>query len=442
MVWSFDDPDDPTNEAPNVHDDAGKILDPNDYGAAGKTGATSGDNDPSGKKKQSPKFEQVDPAYALSGSETVIDVPTRTTKVRFLVSDIAGDNFTVKAQVKADPTIDLAAPAETGVMTMWDRIDLEYVRMDSAAELPVDQIAAHYDIACAQVDVSLKRVVTGAAADLPQMGMDNDKARKGCDDYVTKAKGQFTKEGEGGWFFIVAASRMLPRSPATVLWEGDAQAFGPFVRLPPGLSLPGTPATVRVFNPAKIVGMVPPKPNDRNIHIKFTVSSVTGRNVFLDAHDFHLPEDPDNPFLEADLSHYGFPQGATIPIQLISFGDEALVTAGISPGGKKVANKNYFGGRLIVFTRSMDASDYIRVLCHELCHAFDNAHKCGNWDWVKQADRTSCCMNYWFQFVLDGSPTRAPIPWTQNRVMAELCGPHIRRMRDYHLQDNPGLAWP
>jgi hypothetical protein len=51
-------------------------------------------------------------------------------------------------------------------------------------------------------------------------------------------------------------------------------------------------------------------------------------------------------------------------------------------------------------------------------------------------------MNYWFQFVLDDQQTRRPIAWSQNRLSAHLCAPHVRRMRDYHLQDNPGLGWP
>src|SRR4029079_15646250 len=111
-------------------------------------------------------------------------------------------------------------------------------------------------------------------------------------------------------------------------------------------------------------------------------------------------------------------------------------------GGANVAGKHFFGGRLLVFTQSMVPAEYIPVLCHELCHAFDNAHKCGNWDWVKQADRTGCCMNYWFQFILDNAGPRKAIGWTQNRNSDALCGPHLRRMRDYHLQSNPGLAWP
>jgi len=441
VTWSFEDPDDPTNEGPDVHEEAGRILDPNDYGVASKTGAKPIDNDPSSKKKASARFEEVDPKYALSGSDTAIDLPTRTTKVRFHVSDIAGDNYKIKATVKPDPTIDMSIPGETGIMTVWDRIDLEYVKMASAAELPVDQIAAHYDIACAQVDVSLKRIVSGAA-DLAVMGPDNRSAYDKCDKYATKASGQFTKEGEGGWFFIVAANRMLPTKTATILWEGDAKAHGAFVRLPSAVTLSETPAVVRVFNPAKVSGMGSPKPNDRDIHIKFQVRKAPGSDLNITPHDFHLPQDPDTSFLDADLSHYGFAIGTTISVQVMGFGDQSLVTAGISPGGADIGTKHFFGGRLLVFTQSMDTAEFIRVLCHELCHAFDNAHKCGNWDWVRRADRKSCCMNYWFQFVLDGAVPRAPILWTQNRANADLCGPHIRRMRDYHLQDNPGLKWP
>jgi hypothetical protein len=89
----------------------------------------------------------------------------------------------------------------------------------------------------------------------------------------------------------------------------------------------------------------------------------------------HLPEDPDTAFLNADLFDYGFAIGAKIHVQVMSFGDQSLVTAGISPGGANLGRKHFFGGRLLVFTRSMDQAEFIRVLCHELCHAFDNAHK-------------------------------------------------------------------
>jgi hypothetical protein len=435
MVWAFEDPDDPSNEPPTVYPDAGKILDPNDYTGAVKTGAVVGDNDPSGKRKASPRFEEIDPTYALSGNETLIDAITRTTKVRFHVSDIAGDNYKVRATVKKVPPLDLSVPAETGVMTVWNRIDVEYVRMASAVELPADQISAHYALACAQVDVSLKRVVP----DLLQMGLDEGAARAMCDSYVTKSSGEFSKEGEKGWFFLAAANRFLPSKVTRVLYEDKATAHGDKVKLLPGKLKGGKPAVVRIFNPAKIVGMAKPKPNDHSLHIKFRVLGKTGNDLSLLPHDFHQVDDPDNAFLMADLADYGFAFGDVIDVQVMSEGDEALITSGISPGGVDIGGKHYFGGRLIVFTKAGGA--LIQVLCHELCHAFDNAHKCGNWDWQKKADRTACCMCYWFELVLDDAAPRRPIAWTQNRAGPDLCAHHIRHMRDYHLEDNPGLGW-
>lgn len=440
--WTFDDPDDPTNEGRDVHPDAGKILDPNDYSGSSKTGAMAADNDPNGGRQSSPRWEQVDPKFALSGNETLIDTPTHTSKVRFHISDIAGDNWRVKAELAPQPSSG-AASDSTGIMTAWNKIDLEYVRMASAGELPVEQIARYYDKACVQVDVSLKRVVSGAS-DLSFMGADEGSAYGKCESYVKKSSGEFSKEGEKGWFFIVAANRMQPARTATILYEGDAHAQGASILLPVTLPTTAKPRVVRIFDKSKVGGFSPPKPNDKSIHIKFRVthaSNIGSTVLFLEPHDFHAPDDPDNALLDADLSHYGIAAGQKIPVQVLSDGDEALVTGGISPGGAKVGGKHYFGGRLIVFTKSVVASDQIITLCHELCHAFDNAHKCGNWSWVNLPDRKSCCMNYWFQFVLDDAPTRAPIPWSQNRNAADLCAPHIRRMRDYHLEDNPGLGW-
>jgi|LGVF01.1.fsa_nt_gb hypothetical protein len=437
--WSVEDPDDPTNEASNVHPDAGRLIDPNDYSGTTKTGANTNDNDPRGKATATPRFEQVDAMYALSGNETLVDPATLRSKVRFHVSDIAGDNYKILA-VGVHPSVTSSTAARTGVMTVWDRIEIEYVKMASAQELPVDQIARHYDIACVQVDVSEKRVV-GGTSDKATMELNEMLAYAACESYCTRASGEFTHEGDAGWFFMAAANRFLPASTASILFEGNARAYGGRVRLPSGTTLSATPKVVRIFNSSRITGMSPPKPNDYDIHIKFRVTSRSGRNLFIAPHDYHEVNDPDNSFLDADLSHYGFASGATIPVQVLSAGDEALVTAGISPGGQSVAGRHYFGGKLMVFTQILTGSQVIETLCHELCHAFDNAHKCGNWDWEQKATRTSCCMNYWFQFVLDSSAPRRPIQWTQNRQSANLCGEHVVSIRDYHIEDNPGLGW-
>jgi hypothetical protein len=436
--WNIEDPDDPTNDVPNAHPDAGRLLDPNDYSGATKTGANPNDNNPRGKATVTHRLEQVDPKYALTGSETLVDPATMLSTVRLHVSDNNGDNYKVRV-VGVHPGVTVSTPAQTGVMTVWSRIEIEYVRMTSAHELPVDQIVKHYDIACVQVDVSEKRVVSGPS-DKVAMGTDDSLAYAACDSYST-ASGEFKHEGQGGWFFMAAANRFVPARTTTILYEGNAEAQGQSVRLPSGVSLPGTPKVIRVFNRSKISGMVAPKPNNKDIHIKFTVSGRSGQDLIIAPHDFHLVNDPDNAFLDADLSHYGFTAGSSIPIQVLSAGDEALVTAGISPGGAHVGGKHFFGGKLLVFTQTVTGPEVIKTLCHELCHAFDNAHKCGNWDWENKASRTSCCMNYWFQFVLDNSVPRKPIFWTQNRQSANMCGPHIISIRDYHLEDNLGLGW-
>jgi hypothetical protein len=440
VKWSFRVPDDPTNEGPGVHVEAGKILDPNDYTGVARTGANPDDNDPNGVGTATTGWEQVDPLYALAGDQTAINIPNRKSKVRFKVSDVLSDHYVVKAALAPGHGFDVVIPAETGLMTVWERVELEYVKMASAAELPVDRIAQHYDIACTQVDVSIKRVVHGAS-NKAHMGATDAAADRACDKYASRAHGEFTKEGTGGWFFIVAARHFRAARTAAVMYEGLAAARGGAVRLPAGTVLSRAPAIVRVFNPAAMVGVTSPWPNDRDRHIKFRVRARAGDDLLIQKHDFHLPDDPDNAFLMADLSDYGFSVGASIQVQVLSDGDAALVVAGISPGGANIGPKHYFGGRLLVFTRVMTAPEFIGTLCHELCHAFDNAHKCGNWDWKAGGTRKSCCMNYWFQFVLDNATPRTPTRWTQNRQSADLCAPHIRRMRDYHLEENPGLGW-
>jgi hypothetical protein len=438
IKWTIEDPDDPTNAGANVHPDAGQLLDPNDYRGGVRIGAIPNDNDSRGKAGAAAHLAEANPLYALNGDETLVDVGTMRSVVRFHVSDISGDNYRIQA-MPVQPAAASCTPDRTGVMTVWDRVEIEYVKMATAAELPVDQIAQHYDMACVQVDISEKR----PAPDIPQMGSSENPAYATCDNYTTAPPGgEFHHEHQGGWFFLVAAHRLMPAAVATILYEGDAQAFGNTVRLPAGTVLAGVPKVVRVFNAASIGGMAAPKPNDYNLHIKFSVKGTRRSDLVISSHDFHLVDDPDHSFLDANLTSYGFTSGSTIPIQVLSAGDDALVTAGISPGGVQVGSKHYFGGKLIVFTANLAEPQVIQTLCHELGHAFDNAHKCGNWDWEDKANRTCCCMNYWFQFVLDNASPRVPIRWSQNRPSANMCGPHLVSLRDYHLEDNPGLGWP
>lgn len=444
IEWSFEDPDDPSNEDPAMHRDAKKYLDPNDFSADKKTGAKGDDNDPYKNAKAKPGFAEVSARYALSGNKTKIDPATRLSKVRFNVSDVAGDNYIVKAHIEPKSPITTTVDAVTGIMTVWNRIDVEYVKMASAEELPVGELQIHFDKAFAQIDISLKREVSGAA-DWEFMGRTESEADLWCSAYATRSTGQFTMEGKGGWFFLVAANRYMPEKHVWVMFEGDAVARGQWIVLPPKAPLPDIPKTARIFNPQKVKGLAKPWPANRDAFTAFDVGTpVRFQGAWwlpVGPQDYHEVDSPDKAFLYADLTTYGFPPGSVIQVQILTEGDEVSRPAGLSPGGAEVNGHSYFGGRLMVFTKVLPADLRIMTLCHELCHAFDNSHKCGNWDWTAGASRTACVMTYLRQFVLDNGKPRKPIRWTQNRRSAEFCPQHLRRMRDYHLQDNPGLNW-
>lgn len=412
-----------------MHRDAGRILDPNDYKKRWKVGANPGDNAPSPVARAKPTFAEAEPKYALSGHETKIHIPTRTSKVRFHFSDVAGDNYRIKAEIKPAPPIGSSVPATTGVMTVWNKIDVEYVKMATAAELPVEQIAVHFDVAFAQVDITEKRDVP----DQSPMGTSYINADIGTHRYANK---EFKHKGQGGWFFIAAAKRYEPAKPTTVLYEGEAEAAGDRIRLPPSTFLKGAPAWVKIFDPRKVTGMPKESRNDPATHIKFMRRFWLGTVIVLEPHEFHKVDEPYRAFLHANLADYGFAPGTKIQVQVLTDGDESFRV-----GGKSPMKGPYFAGKTVVFTESITREQALSFMCHELCHAFHNAHMCGNWDWINQAVRSSCCMNYWFQFVLDDASPRKPIPWTQNRVSADLCAEHILHIRRYHLDENPGLEW-
>jgi hypothetical protein len=440
IEWTFEDPDDPTIAAPRVHPDSARLIEPNAYDQDEAKKANAHYNDPRRKATATAHFEESDrklvTPVAATGSSTV----------RFHVSDVGGDNYRVYAKPILPGASSITA-AQTGVMTVWDRIEIEYVKMASASELPVDQIAPLYEIACVQMDVSERRVVEGAFFDLPHMGNGQDSADEACDNYVKKDGGVFRHEFQGGWFCLVAANRLVPALESKPLFEGPATVLGNKIQFPVGTELERA-KTVRVFNPKRIGGMWDPYrdpyQDNRDLHIKFDVKPEfedPDDVLTLAPHDFYKVDDSKNAFLYADISLYGFGEGDEIPVQVLSEGDASL-NVGRSPGAKDTEAKILTAGKLIVFTSNVrDHNEMLIVICHEFGHAFGNAHKCGNWDWEAKAGRTSCCMNYWYHFLLDEASPRRPILWTQNRQSPKMCGQHIVSIRDSHLEDNPQLGW-
>jgi hypothetical protein len=210
VAWRFTDADDPSNEDAFTHASAGPTLDPNDYDGSDNDGDGTGDNsdgnDNTGSLDGRQPWEEADAAYPVSGAGDTVFV-AGASKVRFNVTDDGGDNFIVTAGIKLTANGEPVSVQSTGVFTVWKRVDVEYVKMASAGSLDgLLNGAANDAVAMARVELAPQAGAPRAATDdLTEMGANTYVAGNACDDYVTSA-GEFTHEGDDGWFFAAAAN--------------------------------------------------------------------------------------------------------------------------------------------------------------------------------------------------------------------------------------------
>jgi len=146
---------------------------------------------------------------------------------------------------------------------------------------------------------------------------------------------------------------------------------------------------------------------------------------------------------------YGIPAGAEVEV----YRPGATMVSGISPTVPHhlFGTGEYFAGRTIIFTHHgkfstgsppAPVADFdtkiIRVVVHELVHAFGMPHKCGNWDW-QTPRKTSCCMNYFDTWLVDA---RQHLQFdTVGKEGPHICGRHLMEVRRVHLDRNVGLWW-
>ena len=102
-----------------------------------------------------PQWEEIAPytLRAVPGTKTCRTlVKDGVSKVRFHATNVGGDNFKIKAVVwQLLRMIDKGAD-ETGLMTMWKRIDVEYRKMPSALDIPVEKVPPFFAPAFVQMD--------------------------------------------------------------------------------------------------------------------------------------------------------------------------------------------------------------------------------------------------------------------------------------------------
>ena len=381
VVWTWEDPDDPSDT--DMRDDAAAFIDPNDF-ENGKRVAKKGDDNngdcdfPTEGASKEPAFEQIGP-YALTpgeaGSKTCFTlISGGKSEVRFHCTDAGGDNFRIKATVKAAPGLMVTAGDQTGTMTMWKRIDVEHRRMKDAESIPAKEIAPFFEKQFVQMDVGEEELTTN-----------NDpyiKPRQEVPQFVEK---EFKNKGKPGWFFICVAQEL--EKPAgrvqRSLYEGPAKLitnpplplvvpkgrnYFPASYLPQGESvvidavLKERPFVVTFSEGGKTLAFFAGKMQPDSPKGKTTIA--------LKPIDFQSDFEPaDGSQYEAyakrvfyfprfryrwpekvwEKKGYGFPDA--VYVNVVSFG--ASPTAGISPGviGPPPASDEYFAGRVVIFCR-------------------------------------------------------------------------------------------
>ncbi|MDD2478192.1 MAG: hypothetical protein PHW45_04430 [Candidatus ainarchaeum sp.] len=263
IVWEAEDPDDPSNEGIDVNNAAKEVLDPNDYDSIDNDGDGTADNsdgeDNTGGRDGASDWEEISADYALSGNETKIK--DGTSQVRFNVTDDGGDNFIVKAKLKLSAGATPCEGDQTGVMTVWKKINIESVTMSTADALPVNDIPDRFTKAFVEFHIALSRSVSDGIVDngTPPtkqwvMGLTEGSAYAACQDYVTAASGEFSHEGPE-WFFVASAHEFIPLTSLTseVLYPpsgtaSNATASGTTITLPIAIATGKVPDVVYIYN--------------------------------------------------------------------------------------------------------------------------------------------------------------------------------------------------
>ena len=457
LKWTLRDADDPTNDDPGFHPQWGRYVDAKDYDATGKhQGASGADNE--GKPAKNPPWQQVG-AFKLSGAtatECVTEIAGGVSKVFFHCPDVAGDNFSIAVAIETKEKIDRLGH-ETGLITMWHRIQVDNIRMQTGTSLPVDELPIHFEPCCVQMDCVPERVV----ADKQFMSPTRERLSAESSKYVNSV---FTPRP--GWFCLIAAlePHPLPAAKGAVLFSGTTKLGkgGTGAAMREFIDIPGTHADADfaeiTLGSEKIGFRV-------ESTAPFTAAGKDMTRCWLEPHDAQ----PDFTAGDGSIAHaytvtYDYsprfrilgsavtPGGYKMPddVQVEVKGPGAFYTAGISPS-VQAGGKPYFAGRTIVFTHhggyydaaakkpKPDVKDRLLVtIVHELVHAFGMPHKCGYFDFRAPRAKT-CCMNYRPNWMLDDA--RELVPGTNEKNGKDVCGRHLKEVRRVHLEDNKGLNW-
>ncbi len=468
--WTIVDVDDPFNDDPTVHLESGAYADFHDHDPhTGKNlGARGNDNE--GTRDHDPAWEMVKP-YALEidwNDRALTSVVAGKSRVTLHCTNMAGDNLVVRAELVADTPFESFAD-QTGIMTLWNRVDLAYLRMKSALPLPLDRAARGFEPACLQLDVAPERIIP----DVPFFAADENSYRKRLKSVFAVC----SPHGENrGWGLALAALRAFKTPPQVPpLYEGMASVFTlknadgtPYLdkktlkRLE-YVDLPGDcreafafrfvwaadestePCSAEFFRDSNVLFKVHGQ--------KFTRCFLQGHTYWTEfrAHDFGPTSYFGMRFQKGTAGSrpggYRVPEGPLF-VTVTPEGNRPIL--GETDGNKE---GSHCRERVAIFTASIQETkghsgptaltDELAItLLHELTHGFDFPHMCGSWDYRTERKR-SCVMNYLGQWLVK---PELPVPKTLltntgDGPLGELCARHIKELRRTHLEDNPLRPW-
>jgi hypothetical protein len=502
VKWTLLDPDDPSNDRKEVHREAGRYFDPNDYDAAGThIGALGDDNirafNEAGTGGPGHIFDRLPPWEALRGfrvsaatntsCETTIDTAGES-KVRLHCPDVGGTNLIVQAELNAVPAGVPVIPARTGVMTMWKRLDVEVVRMQGAWQLApakLESIADEYEPAFVQLDFHPETVAANTRRASPDHMAPNDNV---VEDRVNAWIRRVSRHRRHpGWFFLGIAKRAHPPQPGASspplfdsddpgnAWTHGGLGAREFIQVNKPVA---ANAAVVVFswNHPKTGG------GTQRVQLFWIVArqtrtaSTTKFELF--GHDLSsrfTGHDSNGSITHATQSELDFfpvgilnaagsavaGQSYNVPVsganqaRVVVLASNPGETSGISPGPP-----DFFAGKTVVFShhpafadhgtpaapkvppdqRPQFVAEVPSTVTHEFAHAFGMPHKCGFWDFRTPREK-SCCMNYFSHWLLVPGNTQALDPFTEDKMGPGLCARHAMEIRRVHLKRNRALRW-
>ena len=482
VIWTWEDPDDPSNES--MREDAGQYVDPLDYDKSGYAGPTQDDNRgqcdyPSPGSGDEATFEEVG-SYTMKETgarkcETAI--VNKKSKVRLHCTNVGGDNLRVHVRIKPHPSINATDDDETGIMTLWKRVDVEYRKMPSARDLPIDKTSLYFKPARVQMDF----VPNPLSSDRSSFGNSRREVGEATTKFVKSlGKGGVFEQGKKpGWFLLVAAmqagkpmtKRDVYSGPARIVEyqkrKGERAEKLVFTKPDPKKPFPKGPYFVHVNEGSDSVKFI------CGVHADDTPSAGEC-TLYIWALDYQPDFKPSDGSVGAayerrikyypchtwfDMSHewedggLGFPD-APVGITVEALGSWSAI-AGISPTAEH-GGRDYFAGRTIVFahhpTYSKGSSaeqehKMLTTIVHEFGHAFGFPHKCGYYTYEEPATR-SCSMNYsnsWLfeldsgnQYTVQSGDTLASIARAHRLRHWYLIYEHPRNAAFREKRPNPG----